>query len=79
MREMCVCKRKSECARVSRRCSGSGIRRGHARARAGMPAAQVAARRSSGSGRDSVSCVEDGEASPHQGRLKSVTLSVPGG
>jgi hypothetical protein len=58
--EMCVCKHKSECARSSTRCSGSGIRRGHARARAAMPAARVAARRSSGSGRDIVSCVEEG-------------------
>jgi hypothetical protein len=31
---MCVCKCKSECARSSRRCSGSRIRRGHAGARA---------------------------------------------
>jgi hypothetical protein len=41
-------------------CSGSRTRCGHAEAGAGMPAARVAARRRLGSGRDSVSCVEEG-------------------
>jgi hypothetical protein len=58
--KMCVCKRKSGCVRNSRMCSESRRRWDCAGAGAGMLAARVAARRSSGSGRVSVACAEDG-------------------
>jgi hypothetical protein len=60
MSEMCVCKRKSGCVRNSRMRSESRRRWDCVGAGAGTPAARVAARRSSGSGRVGVERAEDG-------------------